>query len=86
MSVTTLLSMPLAAGLFGQAIAQSGPGAHAHRDEGRMVAGYLAEALGVPAGPGLDHGGPAGQARAGRVGPGGGGADHPDPARWGSSR
>src|SRR5215470_12734840 len=49
MSVTTLLSMPLAAGLFGQAIAQSGAGAHTlTADEGRMVAGYLAEALGVP--------------------------------------
>ena len=49
MSVTTLLSMPLAAGLFGQAIAQSGAGAHTlTADEGRMVGGYLAEALGVP--------------------------------------
>src|SRR6476659_1308797 len=48
MSVTTLLSMPLAAGLFAQAIAQSGAGAHTlTADEGRMVAGYLAEALGV---------------------------------------
>ena len=48
MSVTTLLSMPLAAGLFGQAIAQSGAGAHTlTADEGRMVSGYLAEALGV---------------------------------------
>src|SRR6266702_2952600 len=48
-SVTTLLSMPLAAGLFGRAIAQSGAGAHTlTADEGRMVAGYLAEALGVP--------------------------------------
>ena len=50
MSVTTLLSMPLASGLFGQAIAQSGAGAHALSEaEGRMVGGYLAEALGVPA-------------------------------------
>src|SRR5207237_10234703 len=49
MSVITLLSMPLAAGLFGQAIAQSGAGAHTlTADEGRMVSGYLAEALGVP--------------------------------------
>ena len=48
MSVTTLLSMPLASGLFGQAIAQSGAGAHTlTEDEGRMVGGYLAEALGV---------------------------------------
>ena len=50
MSVTTLLSMPLAAGLFGQAIAQSGAGAHTlTADEGRKVGRYLAEALGVPA-------------------------------------
>src|SRR6516164_4840183 len=50
MSVTTLLSMPLASGLFGQAIAQSGAGAHTlTEDAGRMVAGYLAQALGVPA-------------------------------------
>jgi len=50
MSVTTLLSMPLADGLFGQAIAQSGAGAHTlTKDEGRTVAGYLADALGVPA-------------------------------------
>jgi para-nitrobenzyl esterase len=50
MSVTTLLAMPMADGLFAQAIAQSGAGAHTLTPEqGRMVAGYLAEALGVPA-------------------------------------
>jgi para-nitrobenzyl esterase len=50
MSVTTLLSMPLSAGLFGQAIAQSGAGAHTLTEaEGTMVGGYLAAALGVPA-------------------------------------
>jgi para-nitrobenzyl esterase len=50
MSVTTLLSMPLAQGLFSQAIAQSGAGAHTlSRDEALMVSGYLADALGVPA-------------------------------------
>jgi para-nitrobenzyl esterase len=49
MSVTTLLSMPLAAGLFSQAIAQSGAAAHTlTKDEGRMVSGYLADVLGVP--------------------------------------
>src|SRR5690242_17022974 len=48
MSVTTLLSMPLAEGLFAQAIAQSGAGAHAlDTDTARMVADRLAEALGV---------------------------------------
>jgi para-nitrobenzyl esterase len=50
MSVTTLLSMPRSEGLFAQAIAQSGAGAHTLTpDEGAMVAGYLAAALGVPA-------------------------------------
>ena len=50
MSVTTLLSMPLSVGLFAQAIAQSGAAAHTlSEDEGRMVGGYLAETLGVPA-------------------------------------
>jgi para-nitrobenzyl esterase len=50
MSVTTLLSMPLADGLFAQAITESGAAAHTIRaDEGRMVAGFLAESLGVPA-------------------------------------
>lgn len=50
MSVTALLSMPLAEGLFGQAIAQSGAGAHTlTRPEALTVGGYLAEALGVPA-------------------------------------
>jgi para-nitrobenzyl esterase len=51
MSVTTLLSMPRSEGLFAQAIAESGAGAHTLTpDEGAMVAGYLAAALGVPAG------------------------------------
>src|SRR5581483_1695065 len=50
MSITTLLAMPLSEGLFSQAIAQSGAGAHTlTRDEGLMVSGFLAEALGVPA-------------------------------------
>jgi para-nitrobenzyl esterase len=50
MSVTTLLSMPRSEGLFAQAIAESGAGAHTLTpDEGTMVAGYLAAALGVPA-------------------------------------
>jgi para-nitrobenzyl esterase len=49
MSVTTLLSMPLADGLFARAIAQSGAAAHTlTTDEGRMVGGYLADVLGVP--------------------------------------
>jgi para-nitrobenzyl esterase len=49
MSVTTLLSMPLAEGLFAQAIAQSGAGAHTlTAADATMVGGYLAEVLGVP--------------------------------------
>ena len=49
MSVTTLLSMPMTEGLFAQAIAQSGAAAHTLTPElGRMVGGYLADALGVP--------------------------------------
>jgi len=49
MSVTTLLSMPLAEGLFARAIAQSGAGAHTlASQDARRAGGYLAEALGVP--------------------------------------
>jgi para-nitrobenzyl esterase len=48
MSVTTLLSMPLAEGLFARAIAESGAGAHTLGiEQARMVGGYLADALGV---------------------------------------
>jgi para-nitrobenzyl esterase len=48
MSITTLLSMPMAAGLFARAIAESGAAAHTLTPEqGRMVGGYLAAALGV---------------------------------------
>ncbi len=50
MSVTTLLSMPLSAGLFRQAIAQSGAAAHSlTREVALAVAGFLADSLGVPA-------------------------------------
>lgn len=49
MSITTLLSMPMAKGLFSQAIAQSGAGAHwLTPDQGLMVGRLLADALGVP--------------------------------------
>ncbi len=48
MSVTTLLSMPLADGLFARAIMQSGADVNTLTPElGRMVGGYLADALGV---------------------------------------
>jgi para-nitrobenzyl esterase len=50
MSVTTLLSMPLSAGLFRQAIAQSGAAAHSlTREVALAVGGFLADSLGVPA-------------------------------------
>ena len=49
MSVTTLLSMPMTEGLFARAIAQSGAAAHTLTPgQGRMVGGYLADALGTP--------------------------------------
>jgi para-nitrobenzyl esterase len=48
MSITTLLAMPQARGLFGQAITQSGAGAHTLAPgESLQVARYLADALGV---------------------------------------
>jgi para-nitrobenzyl esterase len=48
MSITTLLAVPQASGLFQQAITQSGAGAHTLApDESRQVAQYLAGALGV---------------------------------------
>jgi para-nitrobenzyl esterase len=50
MSITTLLGMPRSAGLFGQAIVQSGAAAHTlTAEQGRLVGGYLADALGVDA-------------------------------------
>ncbi|RFU22562.1 carboxylesterase/lipase family protein [Geodermatophilus marinus] len=49
MSVTSLLSMPRAAGLFRRAVAQSGAGHHALSPAtAHRVAGYLGQRLGVP--------------------------------------
>lgn len=49
MSVTTLLSMPESAGLFGRAVAQSGAGHHVMAAEtARRVTAALAEQLSVP--------------------------------------
>jgi len=84
MSITNLLSMPGTAGLFRQAIAQSGAAAHTlSAAEGRMVSGYLAGALGVPpsrdaitALP-LDQVVQAARALTDEV------RTAPDPARWG---
>jgi para-nitrobenzyl esterase len=50
MSITTLLSMPLAEGLFARAIAESGAGAHTLTPaDARTVAGHLAGALHISA-------------------------------------
>jgi para-nitrobenzyl esterase len=85
MSVTTLLSMPLASGLFAQAIAESGAGAHTLTvSQGQMVGQYLAAALGVPAersalaGVPLDKLVKAASDLVVEV------QTAPDPARWGS--
>ena len=85
MSVTTLLSMPLAAGLFAQAIAESGAAAHTLTvAQGQMVGQYLAAALGVPAersafaGVPLDKLVKAASDLVVEV------QTAPDPARWGS--
>ncbi|MGD0605746.1 MAG: carboxylesterase/lipase family protein [Streptosporangiaceae bacterium] len=85
MSVTTLLSMPLAEGLFAQAIAQSGAGAHTlTQDQAAMVGGHLAAALGVPADRGaikavpLDKLVQTASDLVVEV------QTNPDPARWGS--
>ena len=85
MSVTTLLSMPLSVGLFAQAIAESGAGAHTlTASQGQMVGEYLAAALGVPAersafvGVPLDKLVQAASDLVVEV------QTAPDPARWGS--
>src|SRR3954470_7209604 len=50
MSITTLLAMPAAHGLFRQAVLESGAAAHTLTPEVALtVSGFLAEALGVPA-------------------------------------
>src|SRR2546430_1502112 len=80
MSVTTLLSMPLSAGLFGRAIAQSGAGAHTLTEaEGMMVGGYLADALGVPPDRDAIRAVPLERLLPAAPGPGGGGENRPDP-------
>jgi para-nitrobenzyl esterase len=84
MSITTLLAMPQAGGLFQQAITQSGAGAHTLApEESRRVAQYLADALGVPASREAIAAQPAD-----RVSQAAGALTEevqtaPDPARWG---
>jgi para-nitrobenzyl esterase len=77
--------MPAAAGLFHRAIAQSGAAAHTlDPQDGRMVAGFLAEALGVEptreaiAAIPVQQVTAAGSALSGEV------QTAPDPAKWGA--
>jgi para-nitrobenzyl esterase len=84
MSVTTLLSMPRAAGLFRRVIAQSGAGHHALTPAtARRVAGYLAERLGVPLKREALAQVPIADLVAAQRGLSQEAALAPDPARWG---
>jgi para-nitrobenzyl esterase len=84
MSVTTLLSMPAAEGLFHRAIAQSGAGQHVLSPQtAAKVTAALAEQLGVPptaegfSGVGIDELVAGQRALAATI------AATPDPAKWG---
>ncbi|MGY1711617.1 carboxylesterase/lipase family protein [Geodermatophilus sp. SYSU D00758] len=84
MSVTSLLSMPRAAGLFRRAVAQSGAGHHALSPAtARRVAGYLAERLGVPPTREALAGVPVDELVAAQRALSVEAATVPDPARWG---
>jgi para-nitrobenzyl esterase len=84
MSVTTLLSMPRAAGLFRRAVAQSGAGHHALSPAtARRVAGYLAERLGVPLKRAALAEVPLADLVAAQQALSREAATAPDPARWG---
>jgi para-nitrobenzyl esterase len=84
MSVTTLMAMPKAKGLFQRAIAQSGAGHHAlsAATAGR-VAGYLAEKLGVDATHEALATVPLDQLIAAQAALAGETQSNPDPERWG---
>jgi para-nitrobenzyl esterase len=84
MSVTTLLSMPRAVGLFRRAVAQSGAGHHALSPAtARRVAGYLAERLGVPLKRAALAEVPLADLVAAQQALSREAATAPDPARWG---
>jgi para-nitrobenzyl esterase len=84
MSVTSLLSMPRAAGLFSRAVAQSGAGHHAlSSGTARRVAGYLAERLGVPLTREALAAVPVPELLAAQQALSQEAAAAPDPARWG---
>ena len=83
MSVTTLLSMPRAAGLFRRVIAQSGAGQHVLTPgTAARVGGYLAEQLGVPASREAIAAVALPQLLAGQDALAFGLVTNPDPARW----
>ena len=84
MSVGTLLSMPLAQGLFRRAIAESGAGHHViSSSTAQRVGQYLAEKLGVEATLEAIAAVPLDQLVMAQVGLSADVFDRPDPARWG---
>lgn len=84
MSVTSLLSMPRAEGLFRRAIAQSGAGHHAHTPEtSRLVTHHLAELLQVEATPDALAAIPLERLVAAQVELANDVIKRPDPALWG---
>jgi para-nitrobenzyl esterase len=84
MSVTTLLSMPRAKGLFQRVIAESGAGHHAISPEtATRVGGYLAEKLGVPADRGAIAEVPVAKTYEAQVALSAEAFMVPDPVKWG---
>ncbi len=84
MSVTTLMAMPRAAGLFRRAIAQSGAGHHAiSLETARLVSQNLAEKLGVAATREAIAAVPRDILLQAQVEIGNEAATNPDPQRWG---
>ncbi|HEX7199628.1 MAG TPA: carboxylesterase family protein, partial [Dongiaceae bacterium] len=84
MSVTTLLSMPRAKGLFKRVIAESGAGHHAiSAATATRIGGYLAEKLGVPANRGAIAEVPIAKACEAQAGLSLDVFMQPDPAKWG---
>jgi para-nitrobenzyl esterase len=84
MSVTTLLSMPRAKGLFKRVIAESGAGHHALSEgTATRVGGYLAEKLGVPADRAAIAQVPVANVYEAQVALSAEAFSVPDPAKWG---
>jgi para-nitrobenzyl esterase len=82
-SVSTLLAMPRAAGLYRRAISQSGAGHHALQLEtSRLIGQYLAAKLGVEPTPDGLASVPLERITAAQVELGNEVATQPDPARW----